>query len=54
MKKGSILFWTCQHDDADDAEEAHDDGIKDHQLGFYQGELKRLVARAIVYMRLFY
>ncbi len=42
-----------QHDDADNAGNAHDDVISDHQLTFYQGEQKRLVARAIVYMRLF-
>ncbi len=39
--------------DADDANSADDTSVKDHQLGFYHGELKRLIARAIVYMRLF-
>ncbi len=45
-EEGEYFVLDGQHDDADDAEEAHDDGIKDHQLGFYQGELKRLVARS--------
>ncbi len=38
---------------ADDADDAHDEDVNDHQLGFYQGELKQLVVRAIIYMRLF-
>ncbi len=42
-----------QPDKPDEPDETHDDGVKDHQLGFYQGELKQLVARAIFYMRLF-
>ncbi len=39
--------------DADADADADNDGVNDHQLGFYQGELKRIIARAIVYMRLF-
>lgn len=41
------------HGEADDGETDGRDRIMDHQLGFYQGNKKKLIGRAIVFMRLF-
>ncbi len=47
MNKGNISTWTANRGDVDaDADaDADNDGVNDHQLGFYQGELKRIIAR---------
>ena len=39
----------CEEEDEEDEEPE----VNDHQLGFYKGEIKKLVSRAIVFMRMF-
>ncbi len=47
---GEYFDLDGQHGEIDDLDDAHDVEIKDHQLGFYTGDIRRLVALAIVYM----